>query len=139
MAKWFSPPLARTGKFSFLFISFAGITSYISSDTVHTFVERDNYKEGAFFPGFNKTLEDAKKKKKPLGPNLLFVDHVVGNQSEGEMEKVANFYHDKLVRFFIYCNVLKLTHAYFVYRISTDFGAWMINKFIRNTPPCVPL
>jgi 4-hydroxyphenylpyruvate dioxygenase len=56
-------------------------------DTIHTFVERKRY-NGPFLPGY----EAAKSliKVEPIG--LEVIDHVVGNQSEGQMEGVANWY-----------------------------------------------
>jgi 4-hydroxyphenylpyruvate dioxygenase len=60
-------------------------------DTVHTFVQRDNY-DGIFLPGFEeyKSLLPAR----PVGLN--FIDHFVGNQPEGDMEKVAKWYENVL-------------------------------------------
>ena len=56
-------------------------------DTNHTFVQRDNYK-GVFLPGYvvfeNNLIAD------PIG--LIHIDHVVGNQPNGEMQTVCNFY-----------------------------------------------
>lgn len=59
-------------------------------DTSHTFVQRSGYK-GAFLPGFQPmSMED------PFDsfgdPKLHFVDHVVGNQPDHEMAKVAEWY-----------------------------------------------
>jgi 4-hydroxyphenylpyruvate dioxygenase len=62
-------------------------------DTVHTLVERQGYK-GAFLPGF-KAVSFRKLQTLPA-PNLRFVDHVVGNQGEREMEKAADWYREKL-------------------------------------------
>ena len=58
-------------------------------DTVHSFVQRDNY-SGAFLPGFEPRA--SLLKIKPVGLN--FVDHFVGNQPEKEMQKVASWYED---------------------------------------------
>ena len=56
-------------------------------DTNHTFVQRDNYK-GVFLPGYvvfeNNLIAD------PTG--LIHIDHVVGNQPNGEMQTVCDFY-----------------------------------------------
>lgn len=66
-------------------------------DTVHTFVERKDYK-GIFMPGFkdhylrdplNEILDDTK---------LEIVDHCVGNQGEKEMEPVVEWY-EKMLEF----------------------------------------
>jgi len=77
-------------------------------ETVHTFVERSNYR-GAFLPGYQATASSknggtttaATSNLASLGaalppPDLRFIDHVVGNQGEGQMQAVADFYHDKL-------------------------------------------
>jgi 4-hydroxyphenylpyruvate dioxygenase len=56
-------------------------------DTTHTFVQRNNY-EGVFLPGYIVFEEDVLAE--PTG--LVHIDHVVGNQSDGEMQSVCNFY-----------------------------------------------
>lgn len=66
----------------------------IYGDTIHTFVERDNYK-GCFAPQF-----------KPLnnwtgGTGLTFVDHVVGNVGAGEMMSWVDYY-EKVFGFHVY-------------------------------------
>ena len=64
----------------------ATIATY--GDTVHSFVQRDGY-HGVFMPGFvesRKTYAAAKK------PNLLHVDHCVGNVGWGEMDPWGDFY-----------------------------------------------
>lgn len=60
-------------------------------DTVHTFIERKNYK-GFFLPGFIQVGE-----KDPLvgvlpATKLDFIDHIVGNQPDNEMVAVAEWY-----------------------------------------------
>jgi len=67
----------------------ATIRSY--GDVLHTFVERVGY-QGPFLPGF-KAVEE----KDPLAsitpsPELLFIDHVVGNQPDLEMNDVCDWY-----------------------------------------------
>jgi 4-hydroxyphenylpyruvate dioxygenase len=62
----------------------ASIKTY--GDTVHTFVERHNFK-GVFAPGFTGIKKAAAK---PVG--LVSVDHVVGNVELGRMDYWANFY-----------------------------------------------
>eukprot|EP00011_Vannellida_sp_DIVA3-517-6-12_P009493 CAMPEP_0114612326 /NCGR_PEP_ID=MMETSP0168-20121206/4565_1 /TAXON_ID=95228 ORGANISM="Vannella sp., Strain DIVA3 517/6/12" /NCGR_SAMPLE_ID=MMETSP0168 /ASSEMBLY_ACC=CAM_ASM_000044 /LENGTH=384 /DNA_ID=CAMNT_0001823309 /DNA_START=42 /DNA_END=1196 /DNA_ORIENTATION=+ len=60
-------------------------------DTTHTFVERKNYK-GLFLPNYRLvTDEDPLFNVTPV-PGVKFVDHVVGNQPDLEMESVASFY-----------------------------------------------
>lgn len=60
-------------------------------DSVHTFVQRNEYK-GAFLPGYV-----AVNRKDPLAtllpsPELLFVDHVVGNQPDLKMVEACDWY-----------------------------------------------
>jgi 4-hydroxyphenylpyruvate dioxygenase len=62
----------------------------IYGDTVHSFVERRNYR-GAFLPGFEAvTAEDTLAR--PVG--LKYVDHMVGNVGWGEMNRWVDFYRD---------------------------------------------
>ena len=56
-------------------------------DTIHSFVERKNY-NGSFLPGFEK--DDLELESVSTG--LVHIDHVVGNQPDGEMKSVCNFY-----------------------------------------------
>ena len=58
-------------------------------DTLHTFVERKNY-QGVFLPGFEPA--ESLLNVEPVG--LEIVDHIVGNQPDGDMEQVANWYQD---------------------------------------------
>ena len=56
-------------------------------DTIHTFIERNNY-SGTFLPGYKACT---------LKPNadiagLVHIDHIVGNQPDGEMQIVCDFY-----------------------------------------------
>jgi 4-hydroxyphenylpyruvate dioxygenase len=64
---------------------------YTYGETVHTFVERDNYK-GVFLPGFQEytgtmPVNDA---------GLVACDHIVGNVEEGKMNEWVNFYANVL-------------------------------------------
>lgn len=56
-------------------------------DTIHTFVERKNYK-GLFLPGFQKWESEYN----PPSKGLKYIDHMVGNVELGTMKKWANFY-----------------------------------------------
>jgi 4-hydroxyphenylpyruvate dioxygenase len=58
-------------------------------DTIHSFIERKKYK-GPFLPGF--TFIEENSKSEPTG--LIHIDHVVGNQPDGEMKTVCKFYED---------------------------------------------
>ena len=56
-------------------------------DTIHTFVERNNY-SGAFLPGYRAIQND--RVARPTG--LLHIDHMVGNVGWHEMDEWVNFY-----------------------------------------------
>lgn len=70
-------------------------------DTVHSFVERDEY-TGPFLPGYVK--HDKFFKSDPLlartntalPTGLAFVDHIVGNQPDLRMEEASNWYEHTL-------------------------------------------
>ncbi|CAG7833828.1 unnamed protein product [Allacma fusca] len=76
------------------FVRCAMIQTY--GDTTHTFVERSNY-QGLFLPGYKKPLyEDSLIGKLPPS-KLNFIDHVVGNQPDLQMEDVAKWYETSLM------------------------------------------
>ena len=87
-------------------------------ETIHTFVERTNYK-GAFMPGYEprKSLFEVK----PLG--FEYVDHCVGNVNWGEMNKWVDFY-EKVMGF-------KLLITFDDKDISTEYSALM-SKVVSN-------
>lgn len=66
----------------------ASIAAY--GDTIHTFVERANYR-GAFLPGF-QPVEEPDTVARPAG--LRHIDHVVGNVELGRMNTWVEFYRD---------------------------------------------
>jgi 4-hydroxyphenylpyruvate dioxygenase len=69
-------------------VKMSAIAAY--GDTLHTFVERKNYR-GAFLPGFAAAPgEDIVSR--PVG--LKYIDHMVGNVGWGEMNKWVDFYRD---------------------------------------------
>ena len=68
-------------------VKLASIATY--GDTIHTFVERDNY-NGPFMPGYR--AEAADPLARPTG--LLHVDHMVGNVGRNEMNRWVDFYSD---------------------------------------------
>jgi 4-hydroxyphenylpyruvate dioxygenase len=75
-------------------VRFAMVQTY--GDTTHTFVERGNY-EGIFLPGYKKHFyEDPLTAKLPTC-HLGFIDHVVGNQPDLEMEDVVKSYENNLM------------------------------------------
>ncbi|HYL34285.1 MAG TPA: 4-hydroxyphenylpyruvate dioxygenase [Bryobacteraceae bacterium] len=59
-------------------------------DTVHSFVERKNYR-GVFLPGF-RPVEGGDAIARPVG--LKHIDHIVGNVGWGQMNSWVNFYRD---------------------------------------------
>jgi 4-hydroxyphenylpyruvate dioxygenase len=65
----------------------SGIHTY--GDVTHTFVQREGYK-GVFMPGY----APVKSKRKPDPVGFLFIDHIVGNQPDNEMENVVKFYEN---------------------------------------------
>jgi 4-hydroxyphenylpyruvate dioxygenase len=96
------------------FIS-ASVQTY--GETVHTFVQRADYK-GAFMPGFTATHE---KKGKALG--LAAIDHVVGNVEIDNMETWVKYYQD-VFGFYVY--------QYFdASDISTQYSA-LVSKVMAN-------
>src|SRR3984957_3440597 len=64
----------------------ASIATY--GDTIHTFVERNNY-NGAFLPGF-AAVDAEDLVSRPVG--LKYIDHMVGNVGWGEMNRWVEFY-----------------------------------------------
>ena len=76
------------------FIVRATIETY--GDVVHSFVQLDDYK-GKALPGFGPPgrFVDPFTSILPV-PDLQRIDHVVGNQPDGQMGPVAKFYEDIL-------------------------------------------
>lgn len=71
----------------------ASICTY--GDTIHTFVERKNYR-GLFLPGYApSTFTDPLESALP-DTTLMRIDHIVGNQPDGEMVSVAEMYEKQL-------------------------------------------
>jgi 4-hydroxyphenylpyruvate dioxygenase len=66
-------------------LTYATIATY--GDTVHTFVERDEY-VGVHWPGFREDRRDGG------GVGLRFIDHTVGNVEKGRMEDWVSFYSE---------------------------------------------
>lgn len=65
-------------------------------DTVHTLVDRSNYK-GVFLPGYEKpTFTDPLLSTLP-NTGLNFIDHVVGNQPDDCMTNAADWYQKTLL------------------------------------------
>ncbi len=68
-------------------VTLAAIKTY--GETIHTFVERKNYK-GLFLPGFEAKEND----RKDLDCGLKVVDHCVGNVGWGQMDIWTKFYQE---------------------------------------------
>src|ERR1041385_8991822 len=90
----------------------------IYGDTIHTFVERKNYR-GVFMPGYKAITEDSIAR--PVG--LKYVDHCVGNVELGGMNKWVEFY----------MNVMgfRMYQHFDDQDISTDYSALM-SKVMAN-------
>jgi len=87
-AKSIMPPTELKDEFG----SVIRATVQTYGDSVHSFIQRNDYK-GAFLPGFV-----AVTKKDPMTaafggwPGLLKIDHVVGNQPDLKMNEVCDWY-----------------------------------------------
>ncbi|XP_076233159.1 4-hydroxyphenylpyruvate dioxygenase [Calliopsis andreniformis] len=73
-------------------VRYATLKTY--GDTHHTLIDRSKYK-GFFLPGFQKLPVDKFVKNLPK-VGLNFVDHIVGNQPNKQMEPVARWYEQYL-------------------------------------------
>ena len=62
----------------------------IYGDTIHSFIERKNYR-GAFLPGF-QAVEAEDIVSRPVG--LKYIDHMVGNVGWGQMNAWVDFYRN---------------------------------------------
>ncbi|MBS1543594.1 MAG: 4-hydroxyphenylpyruvate dioxygenase [Bacteroidetes bacterium] len=109
-----SPPQTLKDEFGEVVIS--SIHTY--GETLHTFVERKNYK-GAFLPGFRPVTSDFKPT--PIG--LEYVDHCVGNVELGKMNYWVDFY-EKVMGF-------SLLLTFDDKDISTEYSALM-SKVVSN-------
>lgn len=94
----------------------AAIKTY--GDTVHSIVERRNYK-GLFLPGFERTNSPYA----PTETGLQYVDHCVGNVELGKMNHWVEFY-SRVLGFF---NLLSFDDK----DISTEYSALM-SKVMSN-------
>jgi 4-hydroxyphenylpyruvate dioxygenase len=113
-AKPFSAP--QTLKDEFGEVKTATIHTY--GDTLHTFVERKNYK-GVFLPGY----KPAKSLLKTTPVGLKVVDHCVGNVELGHMNEWVKFYEDVMG--------FKLLITFDDKDISTEYTALM-SKVVSN-------
>jgi 4-hydroxyphenylpyruvate dioxygenase len=98
-------------------VRLSSIAAY--GDTVHTFVERRDYK-GAFLPGF-VAVEGPDKISRPTG--LKYVDHMVGNVGWNQMNEWVKFYEDVMG--------FRLYQTFDDKDISTEYSALM-SKVMAN-------
>jgi 4-hydroxyphenylpyruvate dioxygenase len=94
----------------------ASIKTY--GETIHTFVERKNYK-GPFLPGYKTRKIDVDVKS--IG--LKYVDHCVGNVELGKMNEWVSFYENVMG--------FKLLVTFDDSDISTEYSALM-SKVVSN-------
>jgi 4-hydroxyphenylpyruvate dioxygenase len=91
----------------------------IYGDTIHTFVERKNYR-GTFLPGF-VAVEGPDKVSRPVG--LKYVDHMVGNVGWNQMNTWVRFYEDVMG--------FRMYQTFDDKDISTEYSALM-SKVMAN-------
>jgi 4-hydroxyphenylpyruvate dioxygenase len=65
-------------------------------DSTHTFIDRSKYK-GLFLPGFQAVTETDPINKIMPPSHLEYIDHIVGNQPDQEMNDVADWYERTLM------------------------------------------
>jgi len=94
----------------------ASIRTY--GDTIHTFVERKNYR-GPFLPGYKAR----KSAYNAQSTGLKYVDHCVGNVELGKMNEWVRFYEDVMG--------FKLLITFDDNDISTEYSALM-SKVVSN-------
>ncbi|KAK4938520.1 hypothetical protein LTR10_021052 [Elasticomyces elasticus] len=83
----------KTASDEFGHATYAQIRTY--GDTIHTLIERQQYK-GAFLPGYRAVTEVEKTAKYLPKVDLMHVDHCVGNQDWDEMEAACEYYEKTL-------------------------------------------
>jgi len=106
----------KTFKDEFGEVIMSSIKTY--GETIHTFVERKNYK-GAFLPGYKAVKSSLKIS--PIG--LKYIDHCVGNVELGKMNKWVDFYETVMG--------FKLLITFDDSDISTEYSALM-SKVVSN-------
>ena len=99
-------------------VKLATIATY--GDTVHTFVERQDYK-GVFLPGYRQLDTGVARRARPAG--IASIDHVVGNVELGRMNEWVSFY-ERVMGF------TQLIH-FDDEAISTEYSALM-SKVMQN-------
>jgi len=98
-------------------VRLASIAAY--GDTVHTFVERRNYR-GPFLPGF-RAVDEPDRVSRPAG--LKYIDHMVGNVGWRQMNTWVKFYEDVMG--------FRLYQTFDDKDISTEYSALM-SKVMAN-------
>jgi 4-hydroxyphenylpyruvate dioxygenase len=98
-------------------VKMASIAAY--GDTIHTFVERHNYK-GAFLPGYT-AVDGPDRISRPTG--LKYIDHMVGNVGWNQMNTWVRFYEDVMG--------FRLYQTFDDKDISTEYSALM-SKVMAN-------
>lgn len=101
-------------------VTLSGITTY--GDTVHYFVERNNY-TGVFMPGFIAYNLPNNNTPAAVSTGLLYVDHCVGNVGWNQMNKWVAYYEDVMG----FKNILSFDDK----DISTEYSALM-SKVMSN-------
>jgi 4-hydroxyphenylpyruvate dioxygenase len=98
-------------------VKMASIAAY--GDTIHTFVERRDYK-GAFLPGYT-AVDGPDRISRPTG--LKYIDHMVGNVGWNQMNTWVRFYEDVMG--------FRLYQTFDDKDISTEYSALM-SKVMAN-------
>lgn len=75
-------------------VVFASVKTY--GDTIHTYIEKKNY-HGTFLPGYRESESQDNLLDNLEKPELLFIDHIVGNQPDLHMEPVVALYEKNLM------------------------------------------
>ena len=100
-------------------VKVSAIATY--GDTIHTFVERQDYR-GTFLPGYHPlTTTHLPRRARPAG--LAAIDHVVGNVELGKMNEWVSFYQRVM-------GFTQLVH-FDDRAISTEYSALM-SKVMQN-------
>lgn len=110
------PPTARSDTYGS--VKLASIKTY--GDTIHTFVERQDYK-GTFLPGYRAVESKLPRRARPAG--LAGIDHVVGNVELGKMNEWVSFYE----RIMGFTQMIHFDDR----QISTEYSALM-SKVMQN-------
>ncbi len=120
-AKSYAEPKTESDEFGTM--TTAAVHTY--GDTIHTFVERQNY-NGNFAPGYKPINVEGKS----AGVGLAAIDHCVGNVEVDRLEHWVDFYKD-IFGFYVY--------QYFdANDISTQYSA-LVSKVMANKTGTIKL